>query len=392
MTKSFPIISIIGLGQIGGSLALALAESGECDSVQGYDIDPIFAEHIASQSERISAKESLADAVQNADLIVLAVPVSRYAEVVKAIAPHVKEGAKITDVGSVKGAALDEVLPNLPKGVAYVPSHPIAGSEKSGASVARADLFEKRLFLVTPPPGLSESHYTPVAELWRSIGAEIVMMPAEVHDQIYAYTSHVPHLCSFAACHMLAQHKGVSAPAEAQPELFGRFIRIGRSEPQMWRDVFLANKENMLTALEQLLYLLNTMVAELNSEEAQGDDAAEKDLLADPLLLEKILFPKIAASVMVTAASLCEQQIKHDVRRYTGAGFHDFCAPMIQDPEQGDLEKISTHAPAVAKLVASFTRELEAVKARIEADDRTGLLTLLQHMSDSGKRLIETVH
>lgn len=389
---NFPVISIIGLGQIGGSMALALAESGECEAVQGYDIDPIFAEHIASQSEKITAKDSLEEAAKEADLIVLCVPVSRYKEVMQTIAPHVKEGAKITDVGSVKGAALGEILPHLPKGVAYIPSHPIAGSERSGATVARTDLFEKRLFLVTPPPGLSDAHYTPVADLWRSLGAEIVMMPAEVHDQIYSYTSHVPHLCSFAACHMLAQHKGVIAPTQAQPELFNRFIRIGRSEPQMWRDVFLANKENMITALDQLLYLLNTMVAELGSEQANASEDAEKDLLADPHLIEKILFPKIAASVMVTAASLCEQQIKHDLRRYTGAGFHDFCAPMIEDPEQGDLEKISTHAPAVAKLVALYAKELEAVKARIEADDRTGLLTLLQHMSESGKRLIETVH
>ncbi len=381
----FPTVAIIGMGQIGGSLALALANTSECSVIHGYDIDPVYADHIASQHEKVSVAVSLEDVVKHADLVVLCTPVRTYAHIMEQIAPYIKEGATITDIGSTKAQAVETIFAHLPKGVKYVPSHPIAGSERSGALVARADLFQERLFLITPPPGVSEAIYEPVANLWQAIGAQITLMPPEVHDQIYCYTSHVPHLCAFAACHMLAQQPEMQFHAHGEETLFARFIRIGRSDPQMWRDVALANAENMTIAFDQLLYLLNTMVAELMSE------SGERPSNTMPSEVATDMFPKIAASVMVTAASLCEQQINHSLKQYVGAGFHDFCAPITEDPDPS-LEAISNHAKDVARLLSLYIDEIQAMKMLIAAQDNQALLTLLQHMQESGKRLIEPTH
>lgn len=374
----FSNITLIGLGQIGGSLALALKEYGAAEHITGYDLDPQYAQLILEHNGIDSIATNIGDAVAGADVTILCTPVSTYGTLMQQIAEHLKPGSILTDVGSIKLHAIQDLVPLMPGNVFLVPSHPIAGTERSGAEVARASLFANRPFIVTPLEGMSTEPIDAIKALWERIDAHIILLPPDIHDQIYCYTSHLPHLLSFTAGHVLHTHHITASP----DPLFQGFIRIGRSEPQMWRDVFTHNQNNMITGLDQILYLLNHMRGELLS----GKETAQASL--DDNTIATMLFPRVAASVMVSALSMCEQQVGQSLVRYTGAGFSDFVAPVTQAPDN-DIELISNHAPQVAMWMEHYITELKALRTTIANNDEQALLTLLQNMRRSGLALVE---
>jgi len=251
MSALYGRVALIGLGLIAGSMARAMRRAGLAGEVTG---------HARTAETRAIAREiglcdrvcdSAAEAVAGADLVVLAVPVGAMAAVAAEIAPHLAPGATVSDVGSVKGAVIAAVAPHIPEGVHFVPAHPLAGTEHSGPRSGFAELFENRWCLLVPPPGADRAAVERLAALWRGMGAHVDEMDADHHDLVLAVTSHAPHLIAYTMVGV-ADDLGRVTDSEVikySAAGFRDFTRIAASDPTMWRDVFLANRDATLEIL-----------------------------------------------------------------------------------------------------------------------------------------------
>jgi cyclohexadieny/prephenate dehydrogenase len=201
------------------------------------------------------------EAVQGADLVILCVPVGACGEVAAEIAADLQPGAILTDVGSVKGAVVRDVAPLVPKGVHFIPGHPIAGTEHSGPESGFATLFDNRWCILTPPAGVEAAAVERLAAFWRALGSNVEVMDADHHDLVLGITSHVPHLIAFNIVNTAAHLERVtdSEVIKFSAGGFRDFTRIAASDPTMWRDVFLNNREAVLEMLarftEDLIHL-----------------------------------------------------------------------------------------------------------------------------------------
>jgi len=189
--------------------------------------------------------------VEGADLVILCSPVGTYGALAQEIAPHLKPGAILTDVGSVKGAVVRDVLPHVPKGVHFIPGHPIAGTEQSGPEAGFAELFINRWCIITPLPGAERQAVEKLAAFWRACGSNVEMMTPEHHDLVLAITSHLPHLIAYNIVSTAADLEEVTSSEVIKYSAggFRDFTRIAASDPTMWRDVFLNNKDAVLEML-----------------------------------------------------------------------------------------------------------------------------------------------
>ncbi|WP_395645844.1 prephenate/arogenate dehydrogenase family protein [Terricaulis sp.] len=245
-------IAIVGAGLIGASIAHAARESGAAKSIALYDADA----GVRARARALSLGDVFDDAaaaVTDADLILFCVPVGAMAEAAKAAAPGMKAGAIVSDVGSVKQAVADAVAPLLPEHAVFVPGHPIAGTERSGPDAGFASLFKGRWHILTPL-GDSEAEKNAVATLatfWETLGARIDVMTPARHDVVLAVTSHLPHLIAFNIVAMAEDLESVteSEVVKYSASGFRDFTRIAASDPTMWRDVFLNNREAVLEVL-----------------------------------------------------------------------------------------------------------------------------------------------
>ncbi len=248
----FDTLALIGIGLIGSSVARAARARG------------IIARRIVAnaRSERTLARVAelgIADAceidparaVVDADCVMLCAPVGAYAELAEAIGPHLKPGAIITDVGSTKQSVIRDVGPFVPEGVHFVPGHPMAGTEFSGPDAGFAELFEGRWTLLTPPPGTNTQAVARVRLLWERMGASVSVMDPAHHDRVVAIVSHLPHLIAFTICGTADDLADETRQEVLQfaASGFRDFTRIAASDPVMWRDVFLNNREALLEML-----------------------------------------------------------------------------------------------------------------------------------------------
>lgn len=247
----FQRVALIGLGLIAGSMSLAMRESGLAGRIVGY---------ARSAETRATAREiglvdevtdSAAEAVAGADLVVLAVPVGAMAEVAAEIAPHLAPGAILTDVGSVKQAVIEAVGPHVPEGVHFIPGHPLAGTEHSGPRSGFASLFRNRWWLLTPLPDSDPVAVARLTELVRALGANVETMEPAHHDLVLAVTSHAPHLIAYTMVGVADHLRRVTDDEVIKYSAAGfrDFTRIAASDPTMWRDVFLHNREATLDIL-----------------------------------------------------------------------------------------------------------------------------------------------
>ncbi|WP_134679989.1 prephenate/arogenate dehydrogenase family protein [Paracoccus ravus] len=251
MSVIYDRVALIGLGLIAGSMALAMREVGLAREIVG---------HARSSETRATALEiglvdrvceTAAEAVRDADLVVLAVPVGAMAAVAAEIAPHLKPGATVTDVGSVKQAVVTAVAPHLPEGVHFIPGHPLAGTEHSGPRSGFASLFKNRWWLFTPEEHADSDAVARIETLVQGFGAKTERMDAAHHDLVLAVTSHTPHLIAYTMVGVADHLKRVTESEVVQYSAAGfrDFTRIAASDPTMWRDVFLQNKEAVLDIL-----------------------------------------------------------------------------------------------------------------------------------------------
>ncbi|MBP2292547.1 prephenate/arogenate dehydrogenase family protein [Azospirillum rugosum] len=249
----FDRVAILGIGLIGSSLARALTEYGVAAHVVCADRS---AEACAKAMELgivERATTDLAEALDGADLVVLATPVGSFAEVGERIGPLLRPGTIVTDVGSVKQAVLRDVGPHMPEGVHLIPGHPVAGTEHSGPEAGFATLFQGRWCIVTPPSGANPEALDKVAEMWRRVGSTVEIMDANHHDRVLAITSHLPHLIAYTIVGTASylEDDTKSEVIKFSAGGFRDFTRIAASDPVMWRDIFMNNREAVLDILQR---------------------------------------------------------------------------------------------------------------------------------------------
>lgn len=247
MSGPFARLAVVGIGLLGGSVALAARKRGVAAKVVGVTRGREAAERARARGIVDEAGVDLARGVAGADLVVLATPVNAMAGVLAAAAPHLAEGALVTDVGSVKGC-LAETLPGLlPARACYVGAHPMAGSHERGLEHARADLFEGAACVVTPVPTTPPEALDRVKRFWAALGARVLLRDPGVHDLEVAWVSHVPHALAFAFARALS---GAPAGArEVRGSGFRDFTRIALSDAELWADILTANRKPTAAAL-----------------------------------------------------------------------------------------------------------------------------------------------
>jgi len=243
-------VALIGLGLIAGSMAHAMRAGGLAREIVGY-ARSAETRAVARDLFCDRVTDTAAEAVQGADLVVLAVPVGAMGAIAEEIAPHLKPGAVVTDVGWVKGAVVEAVAPHIPDGVHFIPGHPLAGTEYSGPRSGFATLFQNRWWLLTPLEGTDPAALARLRSLLEAMGANVDQMEVARHDLVLAVVSHTPHLIAYTMVGVADHMRRVSAQEVIKYSASGfrDFTRIAASDPTMWRDVFLTNKDAVLDIL-----------------------------------------------------------------------------------------------------------------------------------------------
>ena len=250
---SFSKVAIIGLGLLGGSIGLAVAGYLPGTVTSGYDADPAVRKRASERGLAGTICDSAADAVADADLIILCVPVGAMGKAAAEIAGALKPGCLISDVGSSKQSVLAALGTALPAGTAIIPAHPVAGTEHSGPDAGFPALFQQRWCIITPPDGADEAQVSALSDFWTALGAKVDIMTPRHHDLVLAVTSHLPHLIAYTIVGTASDLENVTRSEVIKYSAggFRDFTRIAASDPTMWRDVFLNNKEAVLQMLQR---------------------------------------------------------------------------------------------------------------------------------------------
>jgi len=263
-----PRLTIIGVGLIGGSLALALKDAGVVGEVVGCGRGRPNLEKALELGviDRFS-RDSL-EAVEGADVVFLATPLKTFPEVIKHCLPGLKAGAIITDGGSVKGEVVANVEPLLPDHIHFVPGHPIAGTEKSGAEAAFATLYRGKRCILTPTERTDHKALEVVTKMWQTVGSEVVKMSLEKHDKVLGAISHLPHMVAYSLVNAVGSYDHYEENIlEYSAGGFRDFTRIASSDPTMWRDIAETNRDALLEMMEQF----ETSFAELKDDIRTGN-------------------------------------------------------------------------------------------------------------------------
>lgn len=251
MTILFDRVALIGIGLIGSSLSHVIQRNKLAGEITGYARSELTRSRALELHLVSRVFPNAAEAVVGADLVIFCSPVGTYAALAQEIGPALMQGAIVTDVGSVKGAVVRDIAPHLPGGVHFVPGHPIAGTEQSGPDAGFADLFLNRWCILTPLPESSPAAVQRLTAFWQACGSNVETMTPEHHDLVLAITSHLPHLIAYNIVSTAADLEEVtdSEVIKFSAGGFRDFTRIAASDPTMWRDVFLNNKDAVLEML-----------------------------------------------------------------------------------------------------------------------------------------------
>jgi len=271
----FRQVTLIGLGLIGSSLAHAIKRKNLAERIVGYDASESVRKR-AAEIELAAIVATPGEAVKNADLVILCSPVGSYKELAGAMAPYLRPGAILSDVGSVKGAVVRDVAPFVPESVHFLPAHPIAGTEQSGPDAGFSSLFDHRWCIITPLPGADSVALEKLKAFWEGCGSQVEVMDPAHHDLVLAMTSHVPHLIAY---NIVGTAHDLEKVTEGEVIKFSAggfrdFTRIAASDPIMWRDVFLNNREAVLEVLGRF----NEDLSQLQRAVRDGNGQALFDL------------------------------------------------------------------------------------------------------------------
>ena len=275
----FNRLALIGVGLIGGSIARAARALGLVETIVATSRSEPTRQRIAELGLADRVVDTAAEAVVDADLIIVCVPIGACGAVAHDIGPRLKPGAVVSDVGSVKGDVIREMAPHLPRGVHFIPGHPVAGTEHSGPDAGFAELFVNRWCILTPPKDADPAAVDRLSQFWEAFGANVEIMSAEHHDLVLAVTSHVPHLIAYTIVGTAFDLRLVteSEILKYSASGFRDFTRIAASDPTMWRDIFLHNKDAVLEVLGRF----NEDLATLTRAVRHGDGDTLYNLFAE---------------------------------------------------------------------------------------------------------------
>jgi prephenate dehydrogenase len=274
----FERVAVIGVGLIGGSFALALKEAGACRHVVGVGRGSANLGRARELGIIDSTAPDAVAAAHNADLVLLATPVAQFLKLFREVASVLGPKAVITDGGSTKRDVVTAARAALGRKIAqFVPAHPVAGAEKSGAEAAKADLFRGRRVILTPLPESSDSAVKKVQAAWSACGARITRLDPEEHDAVLGAVSHLPHVLAYALVHELASRENGAELFEYAAGGFRDFTRIASSHPEMWRDICIANSDRVLEELKRYRRKLDAIGKLLEA----GDGSALEKLFAE---------------------------------------------------------------------------------------------------------------
>lgn len=269
--KNFYIdkLAVVGVGLIGGSLSLALKATGSVGQIVGIGRGRANLDKAMELRVVDSVTQDLAAGVADADVVFLATPVLTLGPVAREAMPHLKPGAILTDGGSVKQAVIDEIEPYLRDDVHFVPGHPIAGTEYSGAEAAFASLYQGRRCILTPTARTAPTALAAVRAMWEAAGCDVVAMEVDKHDRVLAAISHLPHMVAYALVNAVGAYDRYEENIlEYSAGGFRDFTRIASSDPTMWRDIALTNREALIEMMSQF----ETFFRELKDDVKRGDD------------------------------------------------------------------------------------------------------------------------
>ena len=267
---SYRHVAIIGLGLIGGSIGLAVREDLPDTRTTGWDIDPAVRRRARERGLTDVVCDEAGEAVRGADLVILCVPVGAMRDAAAAIAPDLAPDCVISDVGSSKRTITDMLTDALP-GFTVIPAHPVAGTEHSGPDAGFSMLFHQRWCIVTPPAGADPAQVARLVDFWESLGAMVETMDADHHDKVLAVTSHIPHLIAYTIVGTASDMETVTRSEVIKYSAggFRDFTRIAASDPTMWRDVFLNNRDAVLEMLDTFLTDLAMMREAIRAGDGQ---------------------------------------------------------------------------------------------------------------------------
>ena len=272
VTPHFDRIALIGFGLIGGSIARAARQQGLAKEIVTTARSAKTRARVMELGVVDRVVETNVEAVQGADLVILCIPVGACGPVAAEIADHLKPGVIISDVGSVKASVVKDMAPHLPASAHFVPAHPVAGTENSGPDSGFAELFINRWCILTPPEGTEAKATDKLRAFWAALGARVEVMTPEHHDLVLAITSHLPHLIAYTIVGTADELAQVTSSEVIKFSAggFRDFTRIAASDPTMWRDVFLANKDAVL----EMLGTFNEDLSKLTRAIRRGDGEA----------------------------------------------------------------------------------------------------------------------
>ena len=379
----FKQITIIGLGLIGSSIARSVRENKLAGKIIGCDENEISLAFARKEGFVDSATTDMEAAVIGSNLVIIATPPATLSDIAEKIAPHLKNDAIVMDVASVKRPAMAAIAPFIPERAIFIPAHPIAGSEQSGVKAGRADLFNKKRIIITPEAPPSEEIVKKITDFWQGMGAKLEGMPADIHDMLYGYMSHLPQLLAFCAQKPLGKFVDLGK----DNAVYQSFLRISNSNPDLWAEIFSENSANILPALDRYIDVVSHIQKELKNapEEAKPQASslrgeAEAIQIDDntglphsltlarndnELLAYTVLFPRIVASCLITTVMEAEKNAGFSFAKYAGTGFADFSAPAIIAPE-AELSQISAQYQLVAGILDEFIVALKSFRATLE--------------------------
>jgi prephenate dehydrogenase len=380
-------IGIIGLGQIGCSLGLALKKTDLCDSIIGYDASPSHALQAAIMGGVDGVVEHVEEIVRASDVLFVCSPLHTMEPLFALIGEHAAEGTLVSDVGSVKAPLLALAAKLMPQ-CHFIPGHPIAGTEKSGPTQGNPELFRNQKIFFTPSNmEASLPSLAALQRLWTGVGAKVELLEAGVHDQLYGMTSHLAQLLMYAVAAQIA-----APPARTGKASFYQFMRIAGSDAVMWADIFHANRHHLLEALMGFIRALDTL-----TEKAKEGFSLEAHLA--PLTTwrkgaRRMLHPEkwelglaneappVAADVLplvvgfayVAAMLEAEKNLDTSLAAFLGAGFYGVSLPAVCAPEVAALLLAQRGVP---KICTEFRAQLMVFAEAIDGGDNTSLLALI---------------
>lgn len=263
-------LAIIGVGLIGGSLARALRQGQRVRDVVGFGRSLGNLQKAVDLQVIDHAEVSVAETVRDADMIVVAVPVGSMGQIFAELAPAMSDDAVVTDVGSVKRAVVEAARKALgPRFPAFVPGHPIAGTEHSGVAASMADLFQGHRIILTPDSGTDAAAVARVRTMWQAAGGEVITMPIAEHDEVLAACSHLPHMLAYALVDMLVRRDDHCTTFDLAAGGFRDFTRIASSDPVMWHDICLANRDAIVEVLRDYRENLDALIAAIAKDDTK---------------------------------------------------------------------------------------------------------------------------